>query len=263
MGALRLRKAGYHQPARRVVIATACALVSGLALAPTSFGGQPVASGRIASPANLSAASAPELRALRPQAAVGPAPTAPAPPPAPGSLRARVLAIARSQLGQRENPPGSNCTKFGPCEAWCADFATWVWRHAGVPFIPHINWVPSLVAWGRQRGAWKPGYNDYPRPGDLVIFSGLHVGIVESVAPGGEITMIAGNTPTNNVSRRGPVPWNRGTAIGPAPISGYVSPTPVRQAGAAIVNALPQPTRAQMAAQDPWDREPLLPVHQR
>ena len=257
MGPLRLGAASYPQRARGVVIATACALASGLALAPSSLADQAAVSGRIASPMKLPAASAPELRATRSQAAAGP-PTAPAPPPAPGSLRARVLAIARSQLGQRENPPKSNCTKFGPCEAWCADFATWVWRHAGVPFIPQINWVPSLVSWARQRGAWKPGYNDDPRPGDLIIFSGLHVGIVESVGPSGEITMIAGNTPTNNVSRRGPAPWNRGTAIGPAPISGYISPTPIRSlAGTATVSALPQPTPAQMAAQDPWDRHRL------
>jgi hypothetical protein len=175
-----------------------------------------------------------------------------------------VLAIARSQLGQRENPPGSNCTKFGPCEAWCADFATWVWRHAGLPAIGRIDWVPSLVSWAKQRGVWKPGYNDDPRPGDLVIFSGLHVGIVETVGPADEITMIAGNTPTNNVARRGPVPWNRGTLIGPAPISGYISPTGIRkQAGAATVTALPGPTPAQLVLQDPWDHHPSRSAQQR
>jgi hypothetical protein len=204
------------------------------------------------------------LRAPKPQAPVNAPPATPVPPPAPGTLRARVLALARSQLGQAETPSGSNCTKFGPCEAWCADFATWVWRHAGVPAIGRINWVPSLVAWARQRGAWKPGYNDEPRPGDLVIFSGLHVGIVETVGPYGQITMIAGNTPTNNVARRGPVPWNRGTLIGPAPITGYISPTPVtRQAGVATVSALAQPTPVQMAAQDPWDHHRLPSARQR
>jgi CHAP domain-containing protein len=252
MGGLRLGMARCSQAARRVVIATACGLLSGLTLATPSPADQTAAVGRIAPGAKAPAGSVARLQAPNLRAQVG-APAAPVPPPAPGSLRARVLAIARSQLGQRENPPGSNCTKFGPCEAWCADFATWVWRRAGVSSITHINWVPSLVSWARQRGAWKPGYNDDPRPGDLVIFSGLHVGIVESVGPYGEITMIAGNTPTNDVSRRGPAPWNRGTAIGPAPISGYISPTPVRSAVAATVSALPRPTAAQMAAQDPQD----------
>jgi CHAP domain len=261
MGAASLRIAGHSPVARGAVFATACWLTSGLALATPSLAEQPT--GARTAVSSKSPASSPALRAPKPQAPVDAPPAAPVPPPAPGSLRGRVLAIARSQLGQRENPPGSNCTKFGPCEAWCADFASWVWRHAGVAFIPHINWVPSLVAWARRRGAWKPGYNDDPRPGDLVIFSGLHVGIVESVGPGGEITMIAGNTPTNNVARRGPAPWNRGTAIGPAPISGYISPTPIKpQAGAATLNALPQPTAAQMAAQDPWDLHRLPSAQQ-
>ena len=51
-------------------------------------------------------------------------------PPLPSNtgtdVRSRIVAIARTQLGQGERPAGSNCTKFGPCEAWCADFATWV-----------------------------------------------------------------------------------------------------------------------------------------
>jgi CHAP domain-containing protein len=263
MGAVTPGIAGSYPVARRVVLATACSLASGLALATPSHANQ-AASTRAAAPgAKPPAASAATLRAPRPQAPVGPPAAAPAPPPAPGSLRARVLAIARSQLGQRENPRGSNCTKFGPCEAWCADFATWVWRHAGVTSIGRIDWVPSLVSWARQRGAWKPGYNNDPRPGDLIIFSGLHVGIVETVGPADEITMIAGNTPTNDVARRGPVPWNRGRLIGPAPISGYISPTVRSQAGAATLTALPRPTRAQMAAQDPQDQRAVRSIQQR
>src|SRR5436305_8810247 len=51
-------------------------------------------------------------------------------PPLPSNtgtdLRSKIVAIAEGQLGQGERPRGSNCTKFGPCEEWCADFATWV-----------------------------------------------------------------------------------------------------------------------------------------
>ena len=179
-----------------------------------------------------------------------------APLPVPrGDLRARIVAAAESQLGQAENPPGSNCTKFGPCEAWCADFATGVWRQAGVPGIGRIAWVPSLVLWGRQHGTWKPGYDNNPQPGDMVIFSNLHVGLVERVSTLGTITIIAGNTSTNNVARRGPASPANGTSMGPAPISGYVSPIPATgTAGTArTASALPRPTAAQMAAQDPQD----------
>jgi CHAP domain len=174
--------------------------------------------------------------------------------PVSGTVRTRIVALARSQLGQAERPPGSNCTRFGPCEAWCAHFATWVWRQSRVPRIGRIAWVPALVAWAQQHRAWKPGYDNDPQPGDMAIFSGLHVGIVERVLPTGAITIIAGNTSTNNVARRGPASPSRGSTMGPAAISGYVSPTVVAGSPrAGVATALPRPTPAQMAAQDPQD----------
>jgi len=184
-------------------------------------------------------------------------------PPSTGSdVRSRIVAIARSQLGQGEHPPGSNCTKFGPCEEWCADFATWVWRQAGVAGIGRIAWVPNLPAWGRSRRSWKPGYNNDPQPGDMVIFSGLHVGLVERVTAG-TITIIAGNTSTNNVARRGPASPAHGYAMGPAAISGYVSPVPVGGSARTTAAPLPRPTAAQMAAQDPQSRDPRLAAQER
>jgi peptidoglycan hydrolase-like protein with peptidoglycan-binding domain len=176
-----------------------------------------------------------------------------------GDVRTRIVAVAESQLGQAENPPGSNCTRFGPCEAWCADFATWVWRQAGVPAIGRIAWVPDLVVWGRQHRTWKPGYNNHPQPGDMVIFSNLHVGLVERVTTR-TITIIAGNTSTNNVARRGPASPANGSSMGPAPISGYVSPITSTGTAATVTaaSALPRPTAAQMAAQDPQDHDPRL-----
>ncbi len=183
-------------------------------------------------------------------------------PPLPSNtgsdVRSRIVAIARSQIGQSESPRGSNCTKFGPCEAWCADFATWVWRQAGVAGIGRIAWVPDLPLWGRRHGSWKPGYRNNPQPGDMVIFSGLHVGLVERVTAS-TITIIAGNTSTNNVARRGPASPSNGYTMGPAAISGYVSPVPASVAARASAAApLPRPTAAQMAAQDPQDRDPRL-----
>jgi peptidoglycan hydrolase-like protein with peptidoglycan-binding domain len=184
--------------------------------------------------------------------------TAPITPQIGGDVRARIAAVARSQIGQGENPRGSNCTRYGPCEAWCADFATWVWRQAGVTGIGRIAWVPDLVTWGKRHGSWKPGYLNDPKTGDMVIFSGLHVGVVERVTAS-TITIIAGNTSTNNVARRGPASPADGYAMGPAAISGYVSPVPASVAARATAAApLPRPTAAQMAAQDPQDRNPRL-----
>lgn len=129
--------------------------------------------------------------------------------------------------------------------------------------IGRIAWVPALVQWGKQHGTWKAGADNDPRPGDFVIFSGLHVGIVETVRSSGIITIIAGNTGTENVARRGPASWFNGTSMGPAAISGYVSPTRVTQASASAVRPLPQPTAAQMAAQDPQDHGPHLAGQER
>ncbi len=176
-----------------------------------------------------------------------------------GDVRGKIVSAAASQLGVGETPRGSNCTPYGPCEAWCADFATWVWRQAGVPGIGRIAWVPDLVTWGKRHGSWKPGYDNDPQPGDMVIFSGQHVGLVERVLPSGAISIIAGNTGTNNVARRGPASPANGTAMGPAAISGYVSPVAVTAVPpAAASQALRAPTPAQMAAQDPQDHDAAL-----
>jgi hypothetical protein len=179
------------------------------------------------------------------------------------AVRARIVQVAESQIGESEHPPGSNCSKYGPCEAWCADFATWVWRQAGVS-IDRIGLVRNLRLWGRDHGTWKPGYNNNPRPGDFVIFSDLHVGLVER-ASSNSITIIAGNTGTNNVARRGPSSPANGTSMGPAAITGYVSP--VTRSGhrvsASAAYSLPRPTAAQMAAQDPQDHNPRLAAQER
>lgn len=174
------------------------------------------------------------------------------------AVRARIVDIARSQLGESEHPPGSNCQKYGPCEAWCADFATWVWKQAGVS-IDRIGLVRNLRLWGKAHGTWKAGYNNNPQPGDFVIFSDLHVGLVER-ASSGSITIIAGNTGTNNVARRGPASPANGTSMGPAAISGYVSPVMANghRVTASAAFKLPRPTAAQMARQDPQDHNPRL-----
>ena len=63
--------------------------------------------------------------------------------------RARIVALATSQLGYRTDPPDTYCNRFSAywhagaadCpnsnrdEQWCADFAAWVWHRAGVRFV--------------------------------------------------------------------------------------------------------------------------------
>lgn len=65
----------------------------------------------------------------------------------------QVLALARGELGQREDPPGSN---RGPrvdlytgarTMRWCVAFVRWCYEGAGLPF-PRTYAVSQLVDWG-------------------------------------------------------------------------------------------------------------------
>jgi hypothetical protein len=163
----------------------------------------------------------------------------------------RIVRIARSQLGRAESPPGSNCNPYGPCEEWCALFASWVWERAGVPLpggtTPYA-YTGTLYKWAaaQDRGGLggssalleststsahvlPPGAK--PAPGDAIFFgSGPgwgesdHVGIVERVFPNGEITTIDGNY-GDRVARVGPfLPAAAAAAGEPAPVYGYAVP---------------------------------------
>ncbi|MEV7973314.1 CHAP domain-containing protein [Cellulomonas sp. NPDC089187] len=118
------------------------------------------------------------------------------------STAARVLEIARSQLGTVGGAryQSAHGVRSG---AWCAYFATWVLREAGLSEYPWTGWTPALVTWARARGRWK---TTDPRPGDLVLYmwpgvspSGrgsppvCHTGIVEARSGGG-LYAIEGNT---------------------------------------------------------------------
>jgi hypothetical protein len=136
-----------------------------------------------------------------------------------------VRAAAR-QLGYRDQ--GSYCQKFGPCEEWCALFATWAWQHAGVP-IGRYPFTGSIYYWAALHTAVRrPAAT--PKPGDAVLFgsgprtvrTSLHVGIVEQVYPGYLVTL-EGNT-THRVVRL-VIPRTRAWRAGePGPIYAYASP---------------------------------------
>lgn len=106
---------------------------------------------------------------------------------------AQAIAMAKSQIGQSENPKGSNRTKFtawyGMVGAWCAMGQSWVQAQLGNPTI-HFAWCNS----GRQSfqngsyGTWIPAGNT-PRPGDLCFWSDgspnlAHVSMVDDGVQG-------------------------------------------------------------------------------
>ncbi len=130
---------------------------------------------------------------------------------APGSTSTggnRIVAIAESQLGQTEQPPGSNespaiaeyrtaTAGAAPGEPWCAYFASWVAREAGEPIGTGgqgLGAVSEIWSWAQSTGRAIPnGPGVVPQPGDLIVFGDEHVGIVRGVLPDGQIQTIEGN----------------------------------------------------------------------
>ena len=124
------------------------------------------------------------------------------------SAGARIVAIAESQLGQTEQPPGSNESPAiaqyrtategaSPGAPWCAYFASWVARQAGEPLGAQgqgIGDVSDIWSWAQSTGRAIPnGPGVVPKPGDLIVFGGEHVGIVRGILPNGQIATIEGN----------------------------------------------------------------------
>lgn len=129
------------------------------------------------------------------------------------SLRQRVVAIVKSQVGYRTDPSGSYCNKFSAfwhtgattcpsgerSEEWCADFAAWAWRKAGIHFTygygpGEINAsAVSFYEWAVVHGTWHPATNGFTAaPGDVAVYGlslhpyprAVHVAIVTQDAPG-------------------------------------------------------------------------------
>jgi len=152
----------------------------------------------------------------------------------------RIVRVAESQVGQGENPPGSDCTIYGPCEEWCSLFASWVWQHAGVPLpgsTADYGYSGSLYTWAKEHGGHILPPSARPSLGDAVFYGAgpnesAHVGIVVRVFPDGEIETVEGNY-DGRVSRVGPFQPAQATSAGEAaPIYGYAQP-PVRTTGGA------------------------------
>jgi hypothetical protein len=149
---------------------------------------------------------------------------APAAAPSGNSPAARMVAMAQAEVGQAEQPPGSNnspriaqyrsATAGAPGPGpWCAYFTSWLARGAGVPVGDHgqgFGSVDALYAWAQKSGRAIPTSSGQdPKPGDLIVWD-EHIGIVESVRPDGTIQTIEGNS-SDRVSRR---VHHKGDAIG-------------------------------------------------
>ncbi len=112
-----------------------------------------------------------------------------------------AVQIAASQIGpDPDTGSGLYCNPYGPCEQWCALFATWVWNQVGVG-IPRYSFVGDVYEWAAVRGlALSP--SSMPAPGDGVLYgtgpqsatASPHMAIVAEVWPDGAITTIDGDS---------------------------------------------------------------------
>ena len=112
-----------------------------------------------------------------------------------------IVGNAASQLGPNGDAAhGPFCNPYGPCEEWCALFATWAWESGGIP-IPRYPFTGSIFGWGLAHGHVLPPWA-VPAPGDMVLYgtgpqnasTSVHVGIVAQVWPDGAIDTIEGDS---------------------------------------------------------------------
>ena len=131
-------------------------------------------------------------------------------PTAGGSTAgARMLQAAETQIGQTEQPPGSNdgpaiatyrsaVEGASPGSPWCAYFVSWAAAQAGAPIGDRgqgLGSVAAITDWAARTGRLV----SQPEPGDLILFGTRHVGIVQAVNADGSLTTVEGNA-SNAVS---------------------------------------------------------------
>jgi hypothetical protein len=145
-----------------------------------------------------------------------------------------IVAVAAKQIAP-DPVPGYFCNPYGPCEQWCALFATWVWHEAGIP-IPSMAFVGDLWEWTTEDTQTLPP-TARPQPGDFVYYgtgpssvaTAVHVGIVAQVWPDGAIDTIEGDagpavTGALNVIINGPFLPSNSAVYNGAAIFGFGVP---------------------------------------
>ncbi len=130
-----------------------------------------------------------------------------------GSAAQKMLAAVQGEVGQAEQPPGSNdspriaeyrtATAGSGVGPWCAYFLSWAAKEAGAPMGEQgqgFGSVAAVASWGERTGRSIPA-GSTPQAGDIIVWGGRHIGIVENVLPDGRIQTIEGNS-SDQVSRR-------------------------------------------------------------
>jgi hypothetical protein len=147
-----------------------------------------------------------------------------------------AVQVAAGQIGPDPDAgEGAFCNPYGPCEEWCALFATWAWNQVGIA-IPRFSFVGAVYDWAVGRGlVLSP--SSVPAPGDLVLYgtgpqsvaTSPHMAMVAEVWPDGAITTIDGDSgpePTGRlaVTTNGPFLPADSESFNGMPIYAYVRP---------------------------------------
>lgn len=123
--------------------------------------------------------------------------------------REAIINACKSELGQHENPIGSNKQKYGEWYgmngvAWCAQYVAYCFAISGYPLkidkgFKGFHYVPTLHARAKQKG-WL---TSNPQKGDIVLFDfkpkdgkefAQHVGIYSGEMDGSSYLCYEGNT---------------------------------------------------------------------
>ena len=121
-------------------------------------------------------------------------------PEAAFPMSGAITAAAASQIQPDPDVGGPYCNPYGPCEQWCALFATWAWESAGVP-IPRYAFTGDIYSWAAAHTGVLPPTAS-PAVGDAVLFgtgpwstaTSVHVALVTQVWPDGAIMTIGGDS---------------------------------------------------------------------
>ena len=135
-------------------------------------------------------------------------------PPTSTRVGERIGQLARAQLGHGPSIRGFQPPAVG--YAWCAWFATNVWRNAGVA-IPINAWSGYPYDWAKAKGLLFKQIGQPPRgatpPAGSALMYGTsstppagsdHVNLVERVLPDGSFMVTGGNQDGSRVTRYGP-----------------------------------------------------------
>ncbi len=156
------------------------------------------------------------------------------PSAAPSVTTSAIVSIANSQVNA-DPDRGQFCNPYGPCEEWCALFATWVWERAGVP-IPSYPFTGNIYTWAAAHTGVLPP-TATPLPGDAVLYgtgpystaTSVHVGVVVQVWPDGAVVTVegdAGPAPTGSLAVvvNGPYLPSQSVSYNGVPIYAFAQP---------------------------------------